>query len=70
MKQQAKLWIGFHHLKLLLSVVILTPLLGLAASPANVNHIRFGFVVFNLLVSPMTRFYREYYTEKNRKAAK
>ena len=70
MKQQAKPWIGFHHLKLLLSIIILTPILGLAVSPANVNHTRFGFVLLNLIVSPFMRFYREYHTEKNRKAAK
>lgn len=70
MKQQAKFWIGFHHLKLLLGVIILTPLLGMVASPATVNHVRFAFVLVSLLVSPFMRFYREYHTEKHRKAAK
>lgn len=70
MKQQAKFWIGFHHVKLLLGVIILTPLLGMVASQGTVNYVRFVFVLLNLIVSPFMRFYREYHTEKNRKAAK
>jgi hypothetical protein len=70
MKQQAKFWIGFHHLKLLLSIVILTPLIGLLAQPSTVNTIRFSFVLILLIVSPFMRYYREYHTEKNRKQAK
>lgn len=70
MKDQAKFWIAFHHTKLLLSCIILTPIIGMMASPDGVNTIRFYFVVFNLIVSPFMRFYREFWTQKHQKAAK
>lgn len=70
MKEQAKFWIGFHHVKLLLSIIILTPLIQMMASASTVSTVRVLFVAFNLFVSPFMRFYREFYTQKHQKAAK
>lgn len=70
MQKDAKLWIGVHHTKLLLSSIILTPLLNLICPASSASAVRFYFVLFLIFLSPFMRFYREYYTEKNRKQGK
>lgn len=62
MQGDAKLWIGVHHTKLLLSSIILTPLLNFICSAQSAPTVRFYFVLFLVFLSPFMRFYREYYT--------
>lgn len=64
MKENAKIWIGWHHLQLLMSLMVLTPLLSTVVSDkATVLKVRFYFVTFLLISSPFMRYYREYHSE-------
>ena len=63
MKSNAKIWIGWHHLKLLVSLIVLTPVINkLVSDNSQVLKVRFYLVSFLLVSSPFMRFYREYYS--------
>ena len=62
MKSNAKIWIGWHHLQLLVSLVILTPVLNKVVDGGMALKVRFYFVAFLLISSPFMRYYREYYS--------
>lgn len=57
MGEKRKLWVGFHHLKLLLTVVLYTPL-GKVFGEGLVS-LRMGWMLAIIVISPYMRFYRE-----------
>ncbi|KAM3130139.1 hypothetical protein pb186bvf_017742 [Paramecium bursaria] len=61
MFEQSTQWIGIVHLKLLTSILLLTPILGYAID--NPINIQFWLVLLWLIVSPYLRFYREKWQE-------
>lgn len=62
MGEPRKLWVGFHHLKLLTALVIFTPLVKvLPISLESRIDIQFYWMVTMLLLSPFARFYREHF---------
>lgn len=68
MKSNAKIWIGWHHLQLLFSLLLLTPILNkVVEDHATVLKVRFYFVSFLLISSPFMRYYREYYSSNEYK---
>ena len=63
MGEKRKLWIGFHHLKLLTALVIFTPVVKhLPLTLEGRIDLQFYWMVAAILVSPFMRFYREQWT--------
>ena len=68
MKSHAKIWIAWHHLQLIASFVLLTPLLNKVIPNSELAlKVRFYFVSFLLISSPFMRFYREFYSSNDYK---
>ncbi|CAD8158165.1 unnamed protein product [Paramecium octaurelia] len=66
MKQQSKQWIGMMHTKLVLSIIVMTPIFNQIVDDHLALEIRFVFIVFWILISPFLRFYREAWSEHHR----
>jgi hypothetical protein len=62
MGEKRKLWVGYHHLKLLTAVVIFTPLAKMLPISVETRiNVQFYWMVMALLCSPFARFYREHF---------
>ncbi len=62
MGEKRKLWIGFHHLKLLTSIVLFTPIVKVLPITVETRiDIQFYWMIAALILSPFARFYREYF---------
>ena len=64
MGEQRKLWIGYHHLKLLITISLWTPLAKLIFSEKILIDCRFYWMISIILVAPYMRFYREKHSIK------
>ena len=71
LKEDRKLWIGLVHTKLVVGILIFTPVLQAIGGYSDKTYvaIQFYFLILFLIVSPFMRFYREHYTEVNRTAS-
>ncbi len=68
LKEKRLFWIGLSHLKLVISLIVLTPLFSKITGVSNQTNkaVKFYVVVAFLIISPVLRFYREYYTQYNK----
>ena len=58
MGDKRKLWVGYHHLKLLVTPVLYSPLGNLIGESGLIN-LRMLWILSIIIVSPFMRFYRE-----------
>ena len=66
MGQDRKLWISWHHIKLLITLILFTPVFKyIPVLSGEVVNFRFYWIAALVLVSPAARFYREYFVKKN-----
>ncbi len=67
MGDKRHLWINFHWVKAILSILIFSPLLHLLSCPKLVMiDIQFYWLITILILSPFARYYREWYIAKER----
>lgn len=66
MGERRKLWISWNHIKLLITLVLFTPIQKLITPLSdNLVYARFYWLVALIFLSPAARFYREYWTKSN-----
>jgi hypothetical protein len=67
MGEKRKLWISYHHIKLITAVVLFTPILKLFTKDVETKiNLQFYWMILALLLSPFARFYREHYVAKEK----
>ena len=60
MGEKRKLWVGYHHLKLLLTLILYTPIGKMFGG--SLITLRMWWMISIILVAPYMRFYREKHT--------
>lgn len=66
MGDNRKLWISWHHVKLLVTLVLFIPIYKFVPLlDSSIVNVRFYWLLVLVLVSPAARFYREYFVKKN-----
>lgn len=59
MGNKRKLWVGFHHIKLLSGAILFSPIHNLLIKNLETKiDLQFYWIILALLASPFARFYR------------
>lgn len=66
MGDKRKLWVGYHHLKLAITLLLYLPFGKMLMSGSALASLRMYWVLSIIVVSPYMRFYREVNSDKTR----
>jgi hypothetical protein len=66
MGENRKLWVGYHHIKLAITLLLYLPIAKFIMSGATLATIRMLWVLSIIFVSAFMRFYREKHTDSRR----
>lgn len=66
MGEKRKLWVGFHHLKLAITLILYLPIGKWIISEPSLASLRMYWVLCTIFVSPYMRFYREANSDKQK----
>jgi hypothetical protein len=65
MGDKRKLWVGFHHIKLAITIFLYLPVAKWVMGGSALAAARMCWVIAILLISPYMRFYREVNSKQN-----
>jgi hypothetical protein len=66
MGENRKLWVGYHHSKLAITLLLYLPIAKFFMSGEALATIRMLWVLSIIFISPFMRFYREKHTDSRR----
>jgi hypothetical protein len=66
MGENKKLWISWHHLKLLITLILFSPIYKyIPVLSGEIVNARFYWMIALIILSPAARFYREHFVKKH-----